>query len=84
MTGVQTCALPISRLDFVWGIVSKKNFVEVKEFKIPVSWTVTATMNIVAESLEKAINLAHEASLPTDPDYLDDSFKVDEELIGIV
>ena len=48
-----------------------------KTFKIPVSWTVMATMEIPAESLEQAILIAEDASLPTDTDYLEDSFKVD-------
>ena len=48
-----------------------------KTFRIPVSWTVTATMEIPAESLEQAILIAEDASLPTDTDYLEDSFKVD-------
>jgi hypothetical protein len=50
-----------------------------KTFRIPVSWTVTATMEIPAESLEQAILIAEDASLPTDTDYLEDSFKVDHE-----
>ena len=52
-----------------------------KTYKIPVSWTVTATMEIDAESLEDAILKAEDASLPTDPDYLDGSFDVDHACI---
>jgi len=52
-----------------------------KTYKIPVSWTVTATMEIDAESLEDAILKAEDASLPTDPDYLDGSFEVDHDCI---
>ena len=48
-----------------------------KTFRIPVRWTVTATMEIPAESLEQAILIAEDASLPTDTDYLEDSFEVD-------
>jgi len=50
-----------------------------KTYRIPVSWTVLATMEIPAESLEEAILIAEDASLPTDTDYLEDSFKVDRE-----
>ena len=52
-----------------------------KTYKIPVSWTVTATMEIDAESLEDAILKAEDASLPTDPDYLEGSFSVDHACI---
>ena len=52
-----------------------------KTYKIPASWTVTATMEIDAESLEDAILKAEDASLPTDPDYLDGSFEVDHDCI---
>ena len=48
-----------------------------KIYKIPVTWSVIATMEIDAESLEDAILKAEDASLPTDPDYLDGSFEVD-------
>ena len=52
-----------------------------KTYKIPVTWSVIATMEIDAESLEDAILKAEDASLPTDPDYLDGSFEVDHDCI---
>jgi len=52
-----------------------------KTYKIPVTWSVIATMEIDAESLEDAILKAWDASLPTDPDYLDGSFEVDHACI---
>ena len=50
-----------------------------KTFEISVDWTVTATVEIEAESLEEAIKLAHDAELPYPGEYVDDSFRVDEE-----
>ena len=47
-------------------------------FKIPVEWSVYATVEIEAESLEEAIRIFDETIddyPPTDPDYIDDSFK---------
>ena len=59
-----------------------------KSYKIPVIWSVTATMEIEAESLEDAILKAGKPTAPrrcpaedgrlsTTPDYLDGSFEVD-------
>ena len=50
-----------------------------KTYKIPVIWQATAIMKIEAESLEKAIKKAHDAPLPTDGNYIDDSFEIDLE-----
>jgi hypothetical protein len=49
-----------------------------KTYTIPVSWTVVANMEIEAESLEEAIEIAEEEDLPTDNEYLDSSFEVNE------
>lgn len=50
-----------------------------KIFKIPVEWSVYATVEIEAESLEEAVKIFDETideiPLPTDCDYIDDSFK---------
>lgn len=53
-------------------------------YKIPVSWTVTATVEVEAEDLDEAIAVAGDGSLPVDTDYLDDSFKIDVESLGCV
>ena len=53
-----------------------------KTYKIPVSWTVWADMEIEAPDLASAIALADEASLPTDPNYCEGSFTVDTEMIS--
>ena len=63
-----------------------------KSYKIPVNWSVTATMEIEAESLEDAILQAGKPTAPrrcpaeggrlsTMPDYLDGSFEVDMALL---
>ena len=52
-----------------------------KSYKIPVIWSVTATMEIEAESLEDAILKAEGGRLSTTPDYLDGSFEVDMALL---
>jgi len=55
-----------------------------KTYKIPVSWSVMATMEIEADSLEEGIEKADDASLPTDPDYIEGSFEVNREIIPCV
>lgn len=50
-------------------------------YKIPVSWTVMATMEVEAESLEDAIEKADDLPLPTDTDYLEGSFQVDRYML---
>lgn len=61
-----------------------------KTFKIPVYWEVTSVIEIEAESVEEAIRIFDETEqndnggfeLPTDPEYVTDSFnREDEELI---
>lgn len=50
-----------------------------KTFKIPVEWSVYATVEIEAETLEEAIKIfdktEDEIPLPTDTDYIDGSFQ---------
>lgn len=55
-----------------------------KTYKIPVSWSVMATMEIEADSLAEAIEKADDASLPTDPDYMEGSFEINREIIPCV
>ncbi len=43
-----------------------------------------ATMEIEADSLAEAIEKADDASLPTDPDYMEGSFEINREIIGCV
>lgn len=59
----------------------KKGVVKMKKFFIPVIWQETGTMEIEANSLEEAIELAlGDHPLPKDEsDYLDDSCVIDED-----
>jgi hypothetical protein len=50
-------------------------------YRIPCTWTVAATMEIQANSLEEAIEIANEAPLPTDTDYIEDTFEVNNQII---
>ena len=48
-----------------------------KTYHIPCTWTVSATMEIQANSLEEAIEIATlDAPLPTDNDYIEGSFEI--------
>ena len=58
------------------------------KWKIPVTWEVCSTVDIEAETLEEAMRIAcdedGEIPLPTDPDYVDGSWRLssdDEEYI---
>ena len=51
------------------------------KYKIPVSWTMVADMEIEADSLDEAIEKAEEANLPDDAEYCDSSFEVNTELV---
>lgn len=52
-----------------------------KEYKIPVWWSVGGIAHIDADSLEEAIKLADDMDLDLvdDVDYIDGSFEVNEE-----
>jgi hypothetical protein len=47
------------------------------KYKIPVSWTAVAIVEVDATSLEEAIEKAQDAPLPKESEYLDGSFEVD-------
>ncbi len=49
-------------------------------YKIPVTWLMTATMEIDAENLTEAIEAAEEDNLPTDGSYVDGSFEISESV----
>lgn len=54
-----------------------------KEYEIYGSWRATGKMTIVARSQEEAEEIAmSDAPLPTDWDYLDDSFALDKDVPG--
>ena len=50
-------------------------------YRIPCTWTVSATMEIQANGLGEAIELANEAPLPTDNDYIEGSFEINDQMI---
>lgn len=54
-----------------------------KQWKIPVTWEVCATLTIEANTLEKAMEIARdddcEISCPTDNYYVDGSWRLSEE-----
>lgn len=60
-------------------MVTKKK----KVFKVPVQFTLCATMEIEAENIEKAVQIAEDGNLPPfeDCSYLEGSFQVFEEEI---
>jgi len=52
-----------------------------KTFRIACDWEVYGVMYIEADSLKEAIRIAEEdAPLPTNPEYLDDSFVVNKDM----
>jgi hypothetical protein len=59
---------------------------KLKTYKIPVSWTVTATIEVVAHDLDEAIAISGDPSFPNplDSEYLEDSFKIDVESLDVV
>ena len=48
-------------------------------FSIPVEWTVCANVDIEASSHEEAMELARDADLPEDGEYVDSSFEINIE-----
>ena len=56
-----------------------------KTYKIPVTWREYGYVMIEAESKEAAIELAHDADLPSDnSEYLEDSFEIDYDAITCI
>jgi hypothetical protein len=53
----------------------------VPTYKIPISWTLTAELDIEADSVEDAIFKAEDANLPRG-EYLDSSFDVNVDIIS--
>lgn len=50
------------------------------KFKIAVSWTMLADMEIEADNLDDAIAIANQSEIPTDGTYCDESFEVNHEV----
>lgn len=49
-----------------------------KTYKIPVVWQMHGYVEVEAESMSEAVNVAMDASLPDDGSYIEGSFEVDE------
>jgi len=69
---------------YIKATKSTKSHIAPKKYKIPVLWQMSGIVEIEAESLEDAVIIAkndtntNELSLPTDGDYISDSFEVDD------
>lgn len=50
-----------------------------KKFKVAVQWMMTATIEVEAEDIEDAIDIAADADLPAG-EFLEDSFEVCDEM----
>jgi hypothetical protein len=53
-----------------------------KTYKIPCTWHMYGTYEIEANSVEEAAQKAEHLPLPEDGEYIEDSFRVDYELIN--
>ena len=51
------------------------------EFVIPCSWEMYGNMYITADTLKQAIEIAHTSKLPRDGNYIEGTFKIDEDII---
>ena len=49
-------------------------------YRVPISWEMCGEIRIEASSLEEAIDIARDAILPTDGEYVDGSASVNEDL----
>lgn len=52
-----------------------------KTFKIPCTWQMYGYYHIEANSIKEALEKAEDSSLPTDADFLEGSFEIDNEMI---
>ena len=52
-----------------------------KTYKIPVSWEVYGCLEIQANSLDEAIEMAEDSALPQNGEYIEGSFSIDHEVI---
>jgi hypothetical protein len=63
---------------------NRREFGKMKEYKIPVEWSVYGTIEVKAKSVEEAVKKAEEEKddypLPTENHYIEDTFKVNADL----
>ena len=50
-----------------------------KNYKIPVTWTMYAVVQVQAQDVNDAINKVEAGSIPTGGSYLEDTFQVDND-----
>lgn len=50
-------------------------------YRIPVEWTMVGDVEVEANSLSEAIELAYDSDLPGEGEFLDGSFLVQEDFI---
>ena len=51
-------------------------------YKVPCSWEVYGSTVVEAESWDEAISIAEVSPLPVETSYIEDSFRIDEELVN--
>ena len=51
-----------------------------KTFRVACDWSVYGIMEIEANSLKEAVEIAEDYSLPTDTEYIDGSFEINEDI----
>lgn len=52
-----------------------------KTYKIPCHWRVYGFYILEANNLQEALEKAEDSNLPTDADFLEGSFEIDNEMI---
>ena len=52
-----------------------------KTYKIPCSWVMSGTIEVEADTVGEAILKAEHAPLPTESEYIEESFVIDLELL---
>lgn len=69
----------ISDIAIDFAIMSPDMLRPAKEYRIPLTWRVWGTIDVVADTLEDAVNkaLGPDMPLPADPEYICDSLIVD-------
>jgi len=50
-------------------------------YKIPCTWTMYGMYTVRADNLQQALQLAEDAELPKEQDFLDGSFEFDKDML---
>ena len=51
-------------------------------YKVPCTWVMSGTLEIEADTVREAVLKAEQASLPTESEYMEGSFRIDLELMN--